>query len=79
MKNAIIRFVAFLTVATSISAFAASGKTSKADKAGCNNTPSQTAAAGQEQAQCSNDAEKDRQALIDEQSTQWLRDVDYAR
>lgn len=80
MKSTLIRMLAVLTLATSISGFALSEKPKTAAKASSDNTSSETTAApskaDQTDVQSDDSQEKSqRQRLIEKQEKEWLKDV----
>ena len=75
MKSTLIRILAIMTLATSLSAVAQPAN--KAKKADCSNASSETATAPDVKAdQKDNGREKSKQErMIEEQNKQWLHDV----
>jgi hypothetical protein len=81
MKNAFIRLLSIVTLASSLSAFALSdkAKTASAAKAepACATASQDAQTADQDKGQADNDQEKARQRLIKQQDEQWLHDTQY--
>ena len=83
MKGNLVRILAIMTLASSISAFAKSDEPAKKSKNNSKNTNCEATAtvakADQNKAdQNLTDEEKARKRLIEEQEKQWLHDLQYA-
>ena len=76
MKNTLIRILAIMTLATSISAFGLSEKASEAKKTHSSNATTTTSYAQDEpKADRSQDKKRSREQMIQEQNKQWLHDL----
>jgi hypothetical protein len=81
MKTSLFRLCTILTLATSMSAFAASGKSKRTRDGNCTTATdtkqaSKNSDAGESnEGQSRQDPEKARQKLIEEQNQQWLHDL----
>lgn len=79
MKSNVIRMLAIMTLATSISAFALPEKPATATKTdccpACETTPASSKAVRSEGQSDNSQDQSERQRLIREQEKQWLQDV----
>ena len=79
MKNFLIRILTIMTLATSISAFAAPEKPAAATKtnsnAGCETTAAPSKADRSEAQSDESQQKSERKRLIEQQEKQWLHDV----